>query len=346
LSKEKAKKANNGKKSVKQRKKGIVYIKHLPHGFQEEQLRSYFSQFGVVTRVRLARSVKTLGSKGYAFIEFRYPEVASIAAEAMNNYLMFKTIIKTRYIPPHEIKHDFFRSGVKKVKIDGVKVLTSKTVEGRKAAVEINNRLLTTSDSLKRTKKIALKKSKSIKKLQKMGINYDIEFSEQPMIDESSKSDDLIDTKDIDIDSEDEFDDYKFCSNSDSESETGLKNAIAFAKVAETKVNTKAKNEKTKTSKGRNKKIQDNETLDVSNNESAQAKKVKLTNKKIVKKTENVKKYIGDSLETAMKIAKTSVKIDKKKTKDKNQKEKITKNVVAEIKQKNSQAMKKKYNKK
>lgn len=33
-------------------------------------------------------------SKGYAFVEFEHPEVAKIAAEAMNDYLMFDRLIK------------------------------------------------------------------------------------------------------------------------------------------------------------------------------------------------------------------------------------------------------------
>lgn len=134
-----------------------MYIKHLPHGFYEEELRGYFSQFGAITRLRLARSPKTLGSKGYAFIEFRYPEVAEIAAEAMNNYIMFKNVIKTLFIPPSDIKHDYFRSGVKKVKKDGVKMLTSKAIEARETVVKNTNKLMTTKDETKRANVIASK---------------------------------------------------------------------------------------------------------------------------------------------------------------------------------------------
>lgn len=139
-----------GKKIRKIKRRGVVYIKHLPHGFYEEQLRGYFSQFGAITRLRLARSTKTLGSKGYAFIEFRYPEVAEIAADAMNNYLMFKNIIKTRFIPPSEVKNDYFRSGVKKVKRDGVKTLTSNHIEARDAIVTKTNMLMTDEGEARR----------------------------------------------------------------------------------------------------------------------------------------------------------------------------------------------------
>ena len=37
---------------------GVMYIGHIPHGFYERQMRSYFSQFGKVTRLRLSRSKK------------------------------------------------------------------------------------------------------------------------------------------------------------------------------------------------------------------------------------------------------------------------------------------------
>ena len=145
------------KKTPKHKKRGVVYIKHLPHGFYEDQLRGFFSQFGEITRLRLARSTKTLNSKGYAFIEFRYPEVAEIAADSMNNYLMFKNIIKTRYIQPSEIRHDYFRSSVRKVVKDGEKVLTSKTVEARDAVVKATNKLMTKDDEVQRTEKIGKK---------------------------------------------------------------------------------------------------------------------------------------------------------------------------------------------
>lgn len=57
-------------------------------------MKEYFKQFGVVTRIRIARSKKTGVSKGYAFIEFKEPEVAKIVSETMNNYLMDKRLLK------------------------------------------------------------------------------------------------------------------------------------------------------------------------------------------------------------------------------------------------------------
>lgn len=321
--KEKKAKSSDKKKSIRQRKRGVVYIKHLPHGFQEEQLRNYFSQFGAVTRVRLARSLKTLGSKGYAFIEFRYPEVAEIAAEAMNNYLMFKTIIKTRYIPPNEIKYDYFRSGVKKVKKDGVKVMTSKTIEARELAVENNNRLLTTSDSLKRAKKIASKMSKSMKKLEELGIDYDVNVINKSL-QKSTTSEDSVEMKEIDIDSNDEFEDYQFEEKSDSEDDVGLKKAIKEAK--------KVKIQDNKIEKKKNQKSTEENSLA----KEKTIKKKQPVSKAQGNKTSKEKVIIKEQMEDPKKIkkiAKSSLKIDKKKPAKKVPTEKKTiKNVVTEIK--------------
>ncbi len=37
---------------------GVVYVGHLPHGFFEEQLMGYFSQFGTVKKVKVSRNKK------------------------------------------------------------------------------------------------------------------------------------------------------------------------------------------------------------------------------------------------------------------------------------------------
>merc|ERR1712189_74664 len=62
---------------------GVVYVGHIPHGFYEQEMKKFFSQFGTVKRVRISRSRKTAASKGYAFVEFAYEDVAKIVAETM-----------------------------------------------------------------------------------------------------------------------------------------------------------------------------------------------------------------------------------------------------------------------
>ncbi|KAM0727754.1 MKI67 FHA domain-interacting nucleolar phosphoprotein-like [Formica fusca] len=95
-------------KVKKPRQRGIVYVGHIPHGFYEEQMKDYFKQFGNVTRVRVARSKKTGKSRGYGYVEFLHSEVAQIAAESMNNYLMCGRLLKATYIPPEKQHFGFF----------------------------------------------------------------------------------------------------------------------------------------------------------------------------------------------------------------------------------------------
>ena len=59
----------------------------------------FFSQFGNVTNVRVSRNKKTGKAKHYAFLEFKYPEVAVTAAEAMHNYMLFTQKLVVRVVP-------------------------------------------------------------------------------------------------------------------------------------------------------------------------------------------------------------------------------------------------------
>ena len=89
--------------------KGVIYIGHLPKGFEEEEIKKFFAQFGEVTKTRLARSKKTGRSKGYAFIEFQSKQVAEIAVQTMTGYLMFGKIVECHLMEtPHK---DTFKHG-------------------------------------------------------------------------------------------------------------------------------------------------------------------------------------------------------------------------------------------
>lgn len=120
--------------------RGVVLIKNLPKGFFEKQLEEYFSQYGKVTRLRLARSERTGGSKGFAYVEFKYPDVAKVAAQTMNDYLMFRQRLKTVYIPPDQQDHDYFKQPVQFVENnDGkTKLITPTTIRAQKAVEKYN----------------------------------------------------------------------------------------------------------------------------------------------------------------------------------------------------------------
>lgn len=92
--------------------RGVVYFSHLPHGFFEKEMREFLSQFGSVTNLRIGRSSKTGASKGYAFVEFMFKDVAKIVAETMNNYLMFEKIVKCQVVPAEKITKTIFKGKV------------------------------------------------------------------------------------------------------------------------------------------------------------------------------------------------------------------------------------------
>jgi len=64
-----------------------MYIGHLPHGFYEHELHSFFSQFGDLTRIHIARTKKGK-SKGYAFITFKLKQVAEIVTSTMDGHIL------------------------------------------------------------------------------------------------------------------------------------------------------------------------------------------------------------------------------------------------------------------
>ena len=125
------------------RPSSAIYLGHIPHGFYEKEMRSYFSQFGDVNRLRLARSAKTGRSKGYAFIEFNEPEVAKIAAETMNNYLLFGQLLVCKQLPAKDIHPDTFKGANRKfveipwTDINRNKFETALTDERKKELVEL-----------------------------------------------------------------------------------------------------------------------------------------------------------------------------------------------------------------
>ena len=83
---------------------GTIYLGRIPHGFHEPQMRAYFSQFGPITHLRLARNPKTGKSRHYAFIEFASASVAEIVARTMDKYLLFGHLLQVRVVPAEQLK--------------------------------------------------------------------------------------------------------------------------------------------------------------------------------------------------------------------------------------------------
>lgn len=131
--------------------KKTIYLGRIPHGFYENEMRSYFSQFGTVLKVHIPRNKKTGRFKHYAFIEFQEESVAKIAQETMNNYLLMNHQLVCKMAESVE-------GSTKKFKfINWVKLEQKKR---------------STSSLDKRIERISLKKKEKVEKLKELGIDY------------------------------------------------------------------------------------------------------------------------------------------------------------------------------
>src|ERR1700712_3054871 len=90
--------------------------RRIPHGFYEQQMRAYFSQFGTITKLRLARNRKTGAPKHYAFVEFGSSAVADIVARTMDKYLLFGHILQVRHLPPEQVHENLWKGANKRFK--------------------------------------------------------------------------------------------------------------------------------------------------------------------------------------------------------------------------------------
>ena len=150
----------------------VVYLGHIPHGFYEKEISNFFGQFGEVKRVKLFRSEKTLGSKGYAFVQFDEADVAVTAAQSMDGYFLSERQLVCKVIPPSKLHRGMFaRLKAKKEpeesSEDSDLAASLDPTEDKKA--------LTSEEALKKkAKKFVNEQNSKQKKLIKMGIDFDL----------------------------------------------------------------------------------------------------------------------------------------------------------------------------
>jgi len=144
--------------------RGVVYVKHVPHGFYESQMREYFKQFGDITRLRLSRSKKTGRSKGYAYVEFASDAVAQIAAKSMEDYLMFRQRLMCRYVDPKDLHPNTFKGSNRKFSVP----------KSASIARERHNRLQNDKQASSSAVRLRSKHLKRLSALAGLGITYDV----------------------------------------------------------------------------------------------------------------------------------------------------------------------------
>ncbi|EPB75876.1 hypothetical protein ANCCEY_05036 [Ancylostoma ceylanicum] len=136
-----------------------------------QQLWEYFTQFGKVVRVRVARSLKTGNHKGWAYVGFEDKEVAEIAAETMDGYLMFE-----KRLSCHESQGKFQIMDPKKVPRSmksGPRYLAPPHMKGRakKEALRRNKTKTADQEEKSKARREAAQKRRS-DKLKILGVDY------------------------------------------------------------------------------------------------------------------------------------------------------------------------------
>lgn len=142
---------------------GVIYLGHIPHGFYEGQIRKFFSQFGTVNKVRLSRSKKTARSKGYAFIEFSCDEVAKIAAETMDNYMMFGRLLKCKVVSKEKVHPRLWKGSERKFY----------SIPRQQEEITKHNKEKSKKEHEKQVENILKKEKRKRKKIKDLGIDYD-----------------------------------------------------------------------------------------------------------------------------------------------------------------------------
>ncbi|EIW84101.1 RNA-binding domain-containing protein [Coniophora puteana RWD-64-598 SS2] len=143
--------------------RGVISVSRLPHGFYEDQLKGYFSQFGNVTRLRVSRNKKTGKSKHYAFLEFDSSSVAEIVVETMDNYLLMGHILKCKYIPREKVHPELWIGANKKWK----------AIPRAKLARESHNKPRTDEEKDRAEKRLLKRQEERKRKLEEVGIKYE-----------------------------------------------------------------------------------------------------------------------------------------------------------------------------
>lgn len=159
-------------------KNAVLYLGHLPFGFFEDQIWSYFSQFGGIRHVRVSRNPRTGKSRHYGFIEFKDAEVAQIAAESMNNYLMFGKSLKCHVMDPEKVDVSMFQSSTT---LDRAPERSGRSLVELKTFAQKEREKQTLVNKPRDVEKTCMDLIKKKQKLAQLGIDYTFPFEAKLM---------------------------------------------------------------------------------------------------------------------------------------------------------------------
>ena len=156
-------KKDNNKSDASDEPSSVIYLGHLPVGFEEREITVFLNQFGNVMRCRVSRSKKTGRSRGYAFVEFVDHDVAKVVAETMSGYFLLEKRLVCHILPQDQV-HELMFAKAKRI--------ATKADIHKKARLEVNKQRST--DALKGiTAKLVKREELKRKKLAALGIDYD-----------------------------------------------------------------------------------------------------------------------------------------------------------------------------
>lgn len=156
-------------------KNAVVYVGHLPKGFNETELKKFFTQFGDVSKLRVSRSKKTARSRGYAFLEFKDREVAQVASQTMHGYMLFGRQLDCHLIDrPHR---ETFKNGNREWKFVPTQIKFRNTKNAEKTDVE----------KAARVRGLLEKEKEKRVRLRELGIDYEFD-GYQGIIDKALKA--------------------------------------------------------------------------------------------------------------------------------------------------------------
>ena len=81
-------------------KRSVLYLGHVPHGFYEDQMNGFFSQFGTVTRLRLSRNRREV--EALCLHRDGKPDVAQVVADTVDKYFLSGKQLVCNIIPPEK----------------------------------------------------------------------------------------------------------------------------------------------------------------------------------------------------------------------------------------------------
>lgn len=167
-------------KSIKTDESKVLYLGHIPHGFYEDQMIGFFSQFGELKHLRLSRNRKTGQSKHFAFIEFEDAEVTSVVAKTMNGYRLFDHTLQCQVLKASQIHPKLFQRN------NAVSTTSSSNssssiaskfhvVPWKQIARDEHNQDKSHAQQQKRLTKLVKKENAKRQRLTQLGIDFDFD---------------------------------------------------------------------------------------------------------------------------------------------------------------------------